>query len=164
MFSLLLQIKRGPPEKFKDNSDWLNPILDNGGQICPPPPAAFFNTAQNLLGVGSWNFVTFSFNIKFTLSNSFWSLGTLGVAMTMLYLRGVWPKNTKNGHKIMVFVSYCPKSSPILKPCARFELNWSRNKKVTENLIFDGTSGLRSVLKLQMTSYSDNAYDVTNFF
>ena len=29
-----------------------------------------------------------------------------------------------------------------------------------ENLIFDGTSGL----KIEMTSYSDNAYDVTNFF
>ena len=29
-----------------------------------------------------------------------------------------------------------------------------------ENLIFDGTSRL----KLEMTLYSDNAYDVTNFF
>ena len=29
-----------------------------------------------------------------------------------------------------------------------------------ENLIFDGTSGL----KLEMTSYPDNAYDVTNLF
>ena len=29
-----------------------------------------------------------------------------------------------------------------------------------KNLIFDGTSGL----KLEMTSYSDNAYDVANFF
>ena len=29
-----------------------------------------------------------------------------------------------------------------------------------ENLIFDGISGL----KLEMTSYSDIAYDVTNFF
>ena len=70
----------------------------------------------------------------------------------------------------MVFVSYCPKSSPkplfepnknqhpILNPCAKFELNWLRNKKATENLIFDGTSGL----KLEMTLYSDNVYDVTN--
>ena len=41
----------------------------------------------------------------------------------------------------------------------KFELNLLRNKKVTENLIFDGTSGL----KLEMTSYSDNAYNVTNF-
>ena len=30
-----------------------------------------------------------------------------------------------------------------------------------KNLIFDGTSGLKSVLKLEMTSYSDNAYEVT---
>ena len=37
-------------------------------------------------------------------------------------------------------------------------------KKLRKNLIFNGTSGLKSVLKLQMTSYSDNAYDVTNFF
>ena len=29
-----------------------------------------------------------------------------------------------------------------------------------KNLIFDGKSGL----KLEMTSYSDNAYDVTHFF
>ena len=36
-------------------------------------------------------------------------------------------------------------------------------KKLQKNLIFDGTSGLNSVLKLEMTSYSDNAYDVTNF-
>ena len=97
--------------------------------------------------------------------------------MTTLFLRGIWPKNTKNGRKIMVFVSYCPKSSPkttfraknknqhpILNPCAKFELNWFRNKKVAKNLIFNGTSGLNSVLKLETTSYSDNAYDVTIFF
>ena len=36
-------------------------------------------------------------------------------------------------------------------------------KQLGKNLIFDGTSGLKSDLKLQMTSYSDNAYDVTNF-
>ena len=47
----------------------------------------------------------------------------------------------------------------MLNPCAKFELNWLRNKKLWKNLIFDGTSGL----KLKMTSYSDNAYDVTNF-
>ena len=32
-----------------------------------------------------------------------------------------------------------------------------------KKLIFNGTSGLKSVLKLEMTSYSDNAYDVTFF-
>ena len=32
-----------------------------------------------------------------------------------------------------------------------------------ENLIFNGGSGLEPVLKLEMMSYSDNAYDVTNF-
>ena len=47
---------------------------------------------------------------------------------------------------------------PILSPCTKFELNWSRMKKVRENLIFDGES------KLEIMSYSDNAYDVTNFF
>ena len=107
---------------------------EGGGQILPPP-AVFFNTAQKPLGLGSWNFVTFSFNIQHTLSNSFWSPGTLGVAMTTLFVRGVWPKNAKN-HYLMVFVSYCPKSSPkplfwaqnknphpILNLCAKFELN-----------------------------------------
>ena len=62
--------------------------------------------------------------------------------MTTLFLIGVWPKR---GHRIMVFVSYCPKSSPtppflaknknqhpILNPCAKFQLNWLRNKKVME--------------------------------
>ena len=34
-------------------------------------------------------------------------------------------------------------------------------KKFRKNLIFDGTSGLNWVLKLEMRSYSDNAYDVT---
>ena len=34
------------------------------------------------------------------------------------------------------------------------------NKKLRKNLIFDGMSWL----KLEMTSYSDNAYDVTIFF
>ena len=38
-----------------------------------------------------------------------------------------------------------------------------RNKKLQKNLIFDGTKGLNSVLELEMTSYSDNAYDITNF-
>ena len=56
-----------------------------------------------------------------------------------------WAKN-KNQH-------------PILNPCVKFQLNSLRNKKVTENLIFDATSGL----KLEMTSYSDNAFDVTIF-
>ena len=32
-----------------------------GGQICPP--AGFFNIAQKPLGLGSWNFATFSFYI-----------------------------------------------------------------------------------------------------
>ena len=94
--------------------------------------------------------------------------------MTALYLRYVWPKNQR---KIMVlchivrnrpqthFLSKKNKNQhPILNPCAKFELNWLRNKKLRKNLIFDGTSGLNSVLKLDMTSYSDNAYDITNFF
>ena len=76
----------------------------------------------------------------------------------------------------MVLVSYCPKSSPkplfepairisiqFLSPCTKFELNWLRNKKVTKNLIFDGTSGKIREPKLEMTSYSDNAYDGTIF-
>ena len=48
---------------------------------------------------------------------------------------------------------------PILNPCVNTELNSLRNKEVRENHIFDRTSGL----KLEMTSYSDNTYDVTNF-
>ena len=31
----------------------VNPILDGGGQICPPPPAVFLNIAQKPLGLGS---------------------------------------------------------------------------------------------------------------
>ena len=38
----------------------FNPILDRGANSFP---AVFFNTAQKPLGVGRWNFVTFSFNI-----------------------------------------------------------------------------------------------------
>ena len=52
----------------------------------------------------------------------------------------------------------------ILSPCAKFEFNWLRNKKVMKNLIFDGTSGKIREPKLEITSYSDNAYDVTDFF
>ena len=43
-------------------------------------------------------------------------------------------------------------------------LNWLRKKKLPKILIFDGMSGLNSALKLEMTSYSDNAYGVANFF
>ena len=75
--------------------------------------------------------------------------------MTTLCVRDVCPKSRR---KIMVF------SHTILNPCAKLELNWLRNKKVKENLRFDGRSALNSVLKLEMTSYSDNAYDVTNYF
>ena len=32
--------------------EFLNPILDGGGQICPPP-AGFLNIAQKPLGLGS---------------------------------------------------------------------------------------------------------------
>ena len=75
----------------------------------------------------------------------------------------------------MLFVSYSPKSSPkqflsqnknqhlILNLCAKFELNWLRNKTLQKNLIFDGSSGLNSVMKFEMVSYSNNAYDVAIF-
>ena len=53
---------------------------------------------------------------------------------------------------------------PILSPCTKFELKWLRNKTVMKNLIFDEMSGKIREPKLEMTSYSDNAYDVTNFF
>ena len=46
---------------------WLalhfNPILDGGEGANLPHPAVFLNIAQKPLGLGSWNFVTFSFNI-----------------------------------------------------------------------------------------------------
>ena len=48
----------------------------------------------------------------------------------------------------------------MLNPCVKFELNSLRNKKVKKNHIFDGTSGL----KLDMSSYSDSAYDIINVF
>ena len=52
------------------------------------------------------------------------------------------------------------KHHPILNPCAKFELNWLRNTKVTEKPHF---RWLDLVLKLEMKSFSDNAYRVTNF-
>ena len=53
----------------------------------------------------------------------------------------------------------------ILNPCVKFELNWLINKSYRKtSVIFEGMSGLNSVLKLEMTSYSDNAYDITIFF
>ena len=54
---------------------------------------------------------------------------------------------------------------PILSPCSKLELRliWLRNKKLRENIIFDGTSGRIRDRKLEMTSHLDNAYDVTNF-
>ena len=93
--------------------------------------------------------------------------------MTTLFLGDVWPKS---GRKIIVFVSHCPKSSskPLFDPKIRLgiqfwipvpnlSLTGWEIKKLQKNLILDGTSGLNSGLKLEMTSYSDNAYDVTNF-
>ena len=53
---------------------------------------------------------------------------------------------------------------PILSLCTKFKYNWLGNKKLRENLIFDGTSGKIKEAKLEMTSCSDNAYDVTNFW
>ena len=41
---------------------------------------------------------------------------------------------------------------PILSLFTKFQLNWLRNKKVMENLIFDGTSGKIREPKLEMTS------------
>ena len=85
------------------------------------------------------------------------------------FLRGIWPKsdvrkwflrhivrNRLQNH----FLRQKKESASNLNPCVKFGLNSSRNKKAMENLIFDETSDL----KLKMTSYSDNAYDVTNFF
>ena len=53
---------------------------------------------------------------------------------------------------------------PILSPSTKFELNWLRNRKLRKNLIFDGTSGKIRESKLEMTSQSDSAYDITNLF
>ena len=57
------------------------------------------------------------------------------------------------------FLSQNKNQHSILNTCVKSELNSLGNKKVTENLIFDGTSGL----KLETTSYSGSAYDVTIF-
>ena len=76
----------------------------------------------------------------------------------------------------MVFVSYCPKSSPtplflsqnknqhpILSLCTKFELNWLRNKKVTKKPHFRWNEWEIREPELEMMSYLDNAYDVTDF-
>ena len=39
-----------------------------------------------------------------------------------------------------------------------------RNKKLWKNLIFVGMGRRTGRLRLEMTSYSDNGYDVTNYF
>ena len=52
---------------------------------------------------------------------------------------------------------------PILSPCTKFEFNWLRNKKVTKKPYFRWNDWEIREPKLEMTSYSDNAYDVTNF-
>ena len=76
----------------------------------------------------------------------------------------------------MAFVSYCPKSSPkplfeqkenqhpILNPCARFELNWLRNKKVGGKTHFRWNEWVELGSEIRNDAYSDSAYDVTNFF
>ena len=52
----------------------------------------------------------------------------------------------------------------ILSQCTKFELNWLINKKVTKNLIFDGTKGKIREPKSEKKAWTDNAYDITNFF
>ena len=72
----------------------------------------------------------------------------------------------------MVFVSYCPKAcpKPLFEPTIRISIEFwipvsnlslirEEINKLRKNLIFDR----KSDLKLEMKSYSDNAYDVTNF-
>ena len=51
--------RAAPPDRA--HSAFFNPILDGGGKFAPP--AGFLNIAQKPLGLGSWNFVTFSFYI-----------------------------------------------------------------------------------------------------
>ena len=78
--------------------------------------------------------------------------------MVFVSLSEIIPKTT--------FLAQNKYQHAILNPCVKFELNWLRNKSYRKSsVIFDGMSGLNSVsLKLEMTSYSDNAYDITNFF
>ena len=72
----------------------------------------------------------------------------------------------------MVFVSNCPKSppKPLFEPKIRISIQfWISMSNLTvicrelkmlwRNLIFDGMG-----MKSEMTSYSDNAYDITNCF
>ena len=74
-------------------------------------------------------------------------------------------------------MSYYPKSSskPLFEPqiritiqfcipVANFSLIGLEIKTLWKNLIFDETSGLNSGLKLEMTSSSNNAYDITEKF
>ena len=49
---------------------------------------------------------------------------------------------------------------PNLNPCAKSELNWSRNKKMWKICIFIAATRK----KLEMALHSDNDYDVTNSF
>ena len=114
-------------------------------RICPP---AFFNTAQKLLGVGKWNFVTFSINVQHILSNSFWSPGTLGCCHgNAISKRRLAKSDVKSSPKplfepkIRIIIQFwIPVSNLIL---IRWEI-----KKSQKNLSFDGRSGL----KLEMTS------------
>ena len=49
-----------------------------------------------------------------------------------------------------------------MSPCAKFEHKWLRNKKVTKKPHFPWNEWEIRELKLEMTSYLDNAFDVTN--
>ena len=53
---------------------------------------------------------------------------------------------------------------PFLSACAKFELNWLRNEKVKKELFLNERSGKVRKPKLEMTSYLDNAYDITIFW
>ena len=50
------------------------------------------------------------------------------------------------------FMLNLKKSLSYVLKAGKFELNWLKNKKVTKNLLFDGTSGKIREPKLEMTS------------
>ena len=47
------EMKDFPQNSRRAKNVAINPILEGGGQICPPPPAGFLNIAQKPLGLGS---------------------------------------------------------------------------------------------------------------
>ena len=100
--------------------------------------------------------------------HKFWSYNR--VAMITLFLWGIWQNATLSHVSLCQVVQDCypnhflskKRIHPNFSTFVKSNLNkicWEI-ESYRKNLIFDGTGRLN----LEMTSYSDNGYDITNYF